>query len=70
MTDPETTQSTPDDKLLQSVWAEARDLVKKLEGSSVQRLAVAAGNCKIEIERGAPAPIFTGDASAADAPQI
>jgi acetyl-CoA carboxylase biotin carboxyl carrier protein len=36
------------------VWAEARDLVKKLEGSSVQRLSVAAGDCKIEIELSAP----------------
>jgi acetyl-CoA carboxylase biotin carboxyl carrier protein len=49
-------QSTPDEGLLKAVWAEARDLVKRLEGSSVQRFAVAAGNCKIEIERGAPAP--------------
>ena len=54
MTEPES-QATPDEALLQSVWTEARDLVKKLEGSSVQRFAVAAGNCKIEIERGAPA---------------
>ena len=53
MTEPES-QATPDEALLQSVWTEARDLVKKLEGSSVQRFAVAAGNCKIEIERGAP----------------
>jgi acetyl-CoA carboxylase biotin carboxyl carrier protein len=56
MTDPDS-QSTPDENLLQSVWAEARDLVKRLEGSSVQRLAVAAGNCKIEIERGSPAAV-------------
>jgi len=54
MTEPES-QATPDEALLQSVWAEARDLVRKLEGSSVQRFSVAAGNCKIEIERGAPA---------------
>jgi acetyl-CoA carboxylase biotin carboxyl carrier protein len=47
----------PDEQLLKSVWAEARDLVKRLEGSTVQRLAVAAGDCKIEIERGAPAPM-------------
>jgi len=44
----------PDAELLQSVWAEARDLVKKLEGSTVQRFAVQAGDCKIEIERGMP----------------
>jgi acetyl-CoA carboxylase biotin carboxyl carrier protein len=45
---------TADEALLQAVWAEARDLVRRLEGSSVQRLAVAAGDCSIEIERGAP----------------
>jgi acetyl-CoA carboxylase biotin carboxyl carrier protein len=69
MIEPES-RSTPDEKLLQSVWAEARDLVKRLEGSSVQRLAVAAGDCSIEIERGAPAPpLPTGDGGA-DVPQI
>jgi acetyl-CoA carboxylase biotin carboxyl carrier protein len=47
----------PDEELLQAVWAEARDLVKKLEGSSVQRLSVAAGDCKIEIERASPAAL-------------
>jgi acetyl-CoA carboxylase biotin carboxyl carrier protein len=45
---------TPPPELLESVWAEARDLVKKLEGSSVQRLSVAAGDCKIEIELSPP----------------
>ena len=70
MTDPDA-QSIPDENLLKSVWAEARDLVKRLEGSSVQRLAVAAGNCKIEIERGSPAAIAPGPGSAADdMPQI
>jgi acetyl-CoA carboxylase biotin carboxyl carrier protein len=55
-----------DEALLQAVWAEARDLVKRLEGSSVLRLAVAAGDCSIEIERGAPpAP---GGVSAAGTP--
>ena len=48
--------SPPDRELIESVWAEARDLVKRLEGSTVQRFAVAAGDYKIEIERGAPAP--------------
>jgi acetyl-CoA carboxylase biotin carboxyl carrier protein len=69
MTDPES-QSTPDENLLQSVWAEARDLVKRLEGSSVQRLAVAAGNCKIEIERGSPAAVAPAAGPAADVPQV
>lgn len=55
MSDNEKTQSTPDRELIESVWAEARDLIKRLEGSSVQRFAVAAGDYKIEIERGGPA---------------
>jgi acetyl-CoA carboxylase biotin carboxyl carrier protein len=45
-----------DHELLESVWAEARDLVRKLEGSSVERLVVAAGDTRIEIERSSPAP--------------
>jgi acetyl-CoA carboxylase biotin carboxyl carrier protein len=51
MTDPDT---RPTPELLQSVWAEARDLIGRLEGSSVLRLSVAAGDCVIEIERGRP----------------
>ncbi len=47
----------PDRELIESVWAEARDLIRRLEGSTVQRFAVAAGEYKIEIERGAPAPM-------------
>jgi acetyl-CoA carboxylase biotin carboxyl carrier protein len=47
---------TRDDRdMIESVLAEARDLIKRLEGSSVQRLAVEAGKYKIEIERTAPA---------------
>ena len=45
--------TAPDQELIKSVWAEARDLVRRLEGSTVQRFAVAAGDTKIEIERGA-----------------
>ena len=67
----EDTPTTPNQELLEAVWAEARDLVRKLEGSTVQRLAVAAGDCKIEIERGAPAPVMAApDAAAADAPAL
>jgi acetyl-CoA carboxylase biotin carboxyl carrier protein len=55
MSENENTQSTPDRELIESVWAEARDLIKRLEGSTVQRFAVAAGDYKIEIERGSPA---------------
>lgn len=54
MSDNEKTPSSPDRELIESVWAEARDLIKRLEGSTVQRFAVAAGDYKIEIERGSP----------------
>jgi len=54
MSENEKTQASPDRELIESVWAEARDLIKRLEGSTVQRFAVAAGDYKIEIERGAP----------------
>ena len=58
----------PDREMIESVWAEARDLVRRLEGSTVQRFAVAAGEYKIEIERGAPVagpPPPAADAGAA-----
>jgi acetyl-CoA carboxylase biotin carboxyl carrier protein len=43
-----------DDKnMIESTWAEARDLVRRLEGTTVQRFAVKAGEYEIEIERGA-----------------
>ena len=58
--------------LIRAVWEEARDLIKKLEGSTVQRLRVEAGEYKIEIERGAAsAPgmqISAPGAAAAPAP--
>ena len=60
-------KETPDREMIESVWAEARDLVRRLEGSSVLRFAVAAGEYKIEIERGAPAappPFAPSDAAA------
>ena len=47
----------PDKELIRSVWEEARDLVKRLEGTTVQTFKVEAGEYKIEIERGAPAPV-------------
>jgi acetyl-CoA carboxylase biotin carboxyl carrier protein len=37
--------------LIRSVWEEARDLVQRLEGSTVRRFSVQAGETKIEIER-------------------
>ncbi|MGB2953927.1 MAG: acetyl-CoA carboxylase biotin carboxyl carrier protein [Gaiellaceae bacterium] len=72
MSEADSTKAAPDEELIRSVWAEARELIKKLEGSTVQRLRVEAGEYKIEIERGgagvvagshAPTPV----GSAADA---
>jgi acetyl-CoA carboxylase biotin carboxyl carrier protein len=54
MSDSEKIRDAPDVDLIRSVWEEARDLIKKLEGSTVQRLRVEAGEYKIEIERGMP----------------
>jgi acetyl-CoA carboxylase biotin carboxyl carrier protein len=42
-----------DESMIESTWAEARDLIRRLEGTSVQRFAVKAGDYEIEIERGA-----------------
>ncbi len=64
MSENEKTQSTPDRELIESVWAEARDLIKRLEGSTVQRFAVAAGDYKIEIERGSPPQAATAPSQA------
>jgi acetyl-CoA carboxylase biotin carboxyl carrier protein len=52
---------SPDQSLIESTWAEARDLVRRLEGSSVQRFAVKAGEYEIEIERGGMALPAGGD---------
>jgi len=41
--------------LIRSVWEEARELIKRLEGSDVQRFSVQAGESKIKIERGVAA---------------
>jgi acetyl-CoA carboxylase biotin carboxyl carrier protein len=63
MTNDADARPAPDEELIRSLWQEARDLIRGLEGSSVQRLAIQAGEYKIEIERGlaavssgAPAP--------------
>jgi len=56
--------------LIRSVWEEARDLVQRLEGSTVRRFSVQAGETKIEIERTAsgvaiaPAAVSGGAAAA------
>jgi len=56
--------------LIRSVWEEARDLVQRLEGSTVRRFSVQAAETKIEIERTAsgvaiaPAAVSGGAAAA------
>jgi acetyl-CoA carboxylase biotin carboxyl carrier protein len=55
-----------DQELISAVWDEARDLIRRLEGSSVQRFSVEAGDTRIEIERGvAPGMPLLAAASAA-----
>ena len=57
--------------LIRSVWEEARDLVQRLEGSTVRRFSVQAGETKIEIERSASGVAMApaaAPAAAADAP--
>jgi acetyl-CoA carboxylase biotin carboxyl carrier protein len=61
MTEPRRSGST-NEKLIRAVWEEARDLIKRLEGSTVQRFSVEAGDTKIEIERGMPAGGTAGGA--------
>jgi acetyl-CoA carboxylase biotin carboxyl carrier protein len=70
MSETENTPPTPDRELIESVWAEARDLIKRLEGSTVQRFAVAAGDYRIEIERGSPAATAQGTPAAAPPPSL
>jgi acetyl-CoA carboxylase biotin carboxyl carrier protein len=47
-------EKTPD-AAERSVWEEARDLIKRLETSTVHRLRIKSGDYSIEIERGLPA---------------
>ena len=56
--------------LIRAVWEEARDLIKRLEGSTVQRFSVEAGDTKIEIERGMPAGVVAAPAPAGAAAPI
>jgi acetyl-CoA carboxylase biotin carboxyl carrier protein len=44
--------SPPDQDLVRLMWQEARDLLKRLEGSAVRRMSVQAGQYKVEIELG------------------
>ena len=59
-------------ELVRAVWEEARDLIKRLEGSTVQRFSVEAGDTRIEIERGMPAGVVAGamPSTAAGAPAM
>lgn len=62
MTDDGTGGNAPDRELIESVWQEARDLIKRLEGSTVQRIRIEAGDTRIEIERGLQAGVPAGAA--------
>ncbi len=72
------TSTNPDQEFIRSVWEEARDLIKRLEGSTVQRFSVEAGGTKIEIERaaagasapGAGQPVAAASMPAATAEEI
>jgi acetyl-CoA carboxylase biotin carboxyl carrier protein len=66
MTEPKKRPSA-DQELIRAVWDEARDLIKRLEGSTVQRFAVEAGDTRIEIERGMPAGVVASALPAAAA---
>jgi acetyl-CoA carboxylase biotin carboxyl carrier protein len=55
-------RKSANETLIRAVWDEARDLIKRLEGSTVQRFSVEAGDTKIEIERGMPAGVVAGPA--------
>jgi acetyl-CoA carboxylase biotin carboxyl carrier protein len=75
MTEP---RKPTNEKLIRAVWDEARDLIKRLEGSTVERFSVEAGDTKIEIERGmvtgmvgiAPVAPAAGDEAADGAPEL
>jgi acetyl-CoA carboxylase biotin carboxyl carrier protein len=59
-----------DDKnMIESTWAEARELVRRLEGTTVQRFAVKAGEYEIEIERGGNSIAAPPPASSAEPDQ-
>jgi acetyl-CoA carboxylase biotin carboxyl carrier protein len=60
-----TENQNPDGELIRSMWQEARELIKRLEGSTVQRLNIEAGGYKIEIERGQTVTVAAPAATAA-----
>lgn len=55
MSAPGETPSGADRELIEAVW-KLRDLIERLEGTTVHHFAVAAGEYKIEIARAEPAP--------------
>jgi len=61
----ESKRTSANQELIRAVWDEARDLIKRLEGSTVQRFSVEAGDTKIEIERGMPAGVVASAIPAA-----
>src|SRR3954453_22650723 len=46
-----------DTEAFKALCAEAKDLMKRLEGSSVQRITVELDDAKIKVERGMPAVV-------------
>ena len=69
MTEPPPKRKPADQERISAVWDEARDLIKRLEGSSVMRFAVEVGDTRIEIERDIPtgAPVAFSAAAAPEA---
>ena len=56
--------AAPDEALVRLIWQEARDAIKRLEGSSVKRLSVQTGEYKVEIEFGShDGPLVVSHAS-------
>jgi acetyl-CoA carboxylase biotin carboxyl carrier protein len=45
----------PQQELVRMIWQEARDLVKRLEGTTVRRMSVQTGEYRVEIELGGSA---------------
>ena len=68
--DDSTLRSAPDEGLLRLLCEEARDLIQRLEASTVLRLSVQAGQYKIEIERGAPTVAATPSAVLSPLPAV
>jgi acetyl-CoA carboxylase biotin carboxyl carrier protein len=69
MSDPAPSGGSQDQDFVRVVWEEARDLIKRLEGSTVQRFSVEARGTKIEIERAAGTVVPLAAAPAAGAPR-